>query len=288
MDESKWKKLNKPPACSKNPIEQLIPLSIRSEVVQQIKQECIDLYGSDILSECSKRKVCLSKSCLGRELPWKSPTALPYLRILEGTQNIQNGNLYVATDCSVCPIVKSCTSPCHQITDYITRDKVKEPKLINKDNAEKQHIPFSFDSIKESIVTNIPWDTLTPRRKSVIEMYLYDRRDFKYIAHSLNLNNQARAKYEYYAALTTIAEYTVMRLFFESNKDLLTASQKVVFEDVYYNNKSLCDVASNSNVSKQAVQQMLARVVKKHNISWPRFVKKKQNKVIYNIPQVLK
>lgn len=288
VDEKDWKKLNKPPACTKNPIEHLVPQEDKYEILRTIRQECIDHYGQDIISECGKRKICMTKKCMGRELPWKSPTALPYLKELAKTQNIQNGLLYVQTDCSTCPFAKSCTSVCDQVSDYISRDRTIEPQTIASEHADKMAaVPVDNTSLS-TFTTNIPWDILSIRRRQVIKMHLYDRRDFKYIAHKLNLNNQARAKYEYYAALTTISEYATMREFLKDHLDLLTDKQKNVLQSIYYDNNKLCKVAKDIGVSKQAVQQMVARVVNKHEIKWPKFVWKRGNKVIYNVPRILK
>ena len=288
VDEKQWKKLNKPPACTSNPIEHLIPNKDKYEILRQIREECIDHYGQDIISECNKRKVCLTKKCLGRELPWKSPTALPYLQQLTKTQEIQNGEMFVKTDCSSCPLVKACSNPCSQVLDYIQRDRSMEPQMVAKEHSDKLYAAPIENVDTNTFTTNIPWDALTDRRRKVIKMHLYERRDFKYIANKLNLNNQARAKYEYYAALTTVSEYAIMREFLEGKINKLTEKQQKVLSSVYYDNNNLCEVAANLGISKQAIQQMISRVVNKYEITWPRFVWKKGNRVIYNVPQILK
>ena len=288
MADKDWKKINRPPACIGNPIEHLIPYENKYEILQQIRQESIDHYGQDIISQCNKRKVCLSKKCMGRELPWKSPTALPYLKELAKTQDIQNGELFIKTDCSSCPLVKTCNSPCQQVTDYINRDSDMEPQMVSKEHSDNLHATPIDNADLNTFTTNIPWDALSDRRKKVIKMHFYERRDFKYIAHKLSLNNQARAKYEYYAALTTISEYATVREFLETNLKHLTVKQQQIMYSVYHDNNSLCNVAANVGVSKQAVQQMISRVIHKYEIKWPKFVWKKGNKVVYNVPKILK
>ena len=288
QDEKSWKRANKPASCTSNPIEHLIPQKDKYEILRTIRQECIDHYGQDIISECKKRKMCFTKKCMGRELPWKSPTALPYLKQLETTQEIINGELIVKTDCSECPLFKSCSSPCRQVTDYISRDRTTEPQMVSNEHSDKfAQVPID-NSTTSSFTANIPWDALSQRRRQVIRLHLYDRRDFKYIAHKLDLNNQARAKYEYYAALTTVSEYATIREFLDTNLDKLTTKQQIVMQSIYHSNNKLCDVADDVGVSKQAIQQMVSRVVNKYDIKWPKFVFKRGNKVIYNVPKILK
>jgi DNA-binding CsgD family transcriptional regulator len=285
--EKKWKKINRPAACNSNPLDNLITGPDRYDILQKIRQECIDIYGDDIISECNKRKVCFTKKCLGRELPWKSPTAAPYLKRLEETQNISNELMYVSTDCSACPMVKSCASVCAQVSDFISRDKITEPAMNKKQFLEKTVTKTIDNSNERLFAADIPWDALSGRREQIIRLRLYDRHDFKYIASKLNLNNQARAKYEYYAALTTVSEYIVMREFLATNPEL-TVRQKAVLDLVYTSNYKLCQVAEKLGVSKQAVQQLVDRIISKFGIKWPRFVWKKGNRVVYNIPTLLR
>ena len=283
-----WKKQNKPPACTSNPIEHLIPVENRQEILNKIKQESIDEYSYDVLAQCKKRKVCLQKTCMGRELPWKSPTAKPYLDELAKTQKIENGFLIIKTSCTDCPIRTKCSSTCDQINDFIKRDKTKSPRIIsdiyssNKKSTihdQKNHNTFSADT---------PWDILSNRRRKVIQLRQFQNKEYKYIAYKLGLNNQARAKYEYFAALTQISEYSIVREFLRENVEKLTEKQKLVLMEMYYNNKTATETAKIIGTTKQAVQQMQKRVFAKFNVSWKIFVKKRGNKVEYDIPEGLK
>lgn len=286
--EKQWKYTNKPAVCTANPIEHLLPKDTRLAIINKIKQESMEIYGEDLLTQCNKRKICFTKKCLGRELPWKSPTALPYLLELAKSQKIENELLFIETDCSLCPLVNSCGSPCGQIRDYLARDKTTGPQITSKSNYDKNEIKQVDMENNTKFSINIPWDSLSSRRREVIKLHLYQRHDFKYIADKLKLNNQARAKYEYYAALTTISEYATMREFLNNNSKKLTGKQKKVLELVYMDNRKLQDVADDIGVTKQAIQQMIARVIQKYNIKWPKFVKKQGTRVIYNIPSLLR
>jgi len=282
-----WKQSHRAGVCTSNPIEHLIPADELQAVVEAVRQECVTEYGHDVLGECSKRKVCFSKKCLGRELPWKSKTAVPYLKELTKTDKIENDLLFIETDCSSCPIVTTCKTPCKQVTDYLNRDRNTAIKTSANEPFDSVYTIPDNDNTT-SFTTNIPWDALSDRRRTVIKMHLYDRRDFKYIAKELNLNNQSRAKYEYYAALTTVSEYAIVREFLTDNLLKLTDKQQAIMKRVYYDNITLVDVAKEVKVSKQAIQQMVTRVVNKHNIKWTKFVWKKGTKIVYNVPKVLK
>jgi len=287
MSDESFKQSHRTAVCVSNPIEHLIPKDCSQAILEAIKQESIAEYGYDVLGECSKRKVCFSKKCLGRELPWKSKSAFPYLEVLTKTNKIENDLLFIETDCANCKIFDSCKKPCNQVTDYLNRDR----NVAIKTSANEP-----FDSVytitdngnTTTFTANIPWDALSDRRRAVIKLHLYDRRDFKYIAKELDINNQSRAKYEYYAALTTVSEYAIVREFLSKSLSKLTEKQQVIMKRVYYDNVTLVDVAKESGVSKQAIQQMVTRVVTKHNIKWTKFVWKKGTKIIYNVPKVLK
>jgi len=291
MDDKTFKKLMKPPACTKNPIEFLIPYDIRYETLRKIKNECIDIYGQDISFECNKRLVCFTNKCLGRELPWKSPTALPYLKQFAKTVGIKEGDDYfIQTDCNSCPIAKTCTYTCAQINDNINKQKILEPTLIYKDTTDNLISTYEDENISIEIFDNnlkIPWDALTKHKMEVVKKYLYENRDFKYVADSLGFANQAAAKYQFYSALNTLSEWAIMRKFVASNPKL-TENQLTILTMVYVDNLSLTAVAKRLKISKQAVAQAINRVVKVNKIKWSKFVKKQGKKVIYTVPQILK
>ena len=68
------------------------------------------------------------------------------------------------------------------------------------------------------------------------------------------------------------------------NLDKLTERQQLVMEQIYYENKSSTETAKSLGISKQAVQQMLKRIFTKFNVTWAVFARKKNGKIIYNIP----
>jgi predicted DNA-binding protein YlxM (UPF0122 family) len=289
MDENKFKKINKPAACTQPPWASVIPRDQRDDVLRQIKQECIQYYGYSF-DECPKRLTCFTKQCMGRPLPWLSPTAKPYLEKLKQTHKFSNDELYLS-NCDTCPIAKTCKSACAQVNDFMQRDKIKEPQIDYRDNieniAEELEMPsdpmplFSFQA-------KVPWDAISDKRKQTVRKYLYEQKDFLTVAKELGYHDQSRARYEFYAALTTLSEYSVMRKFIEEQGHELTEYSRNILNEVYFENKSITEVASSRAISKQAVQQSISRVVEKYKINWTVFVRKEGNKVIYHKSEVLK
>lgn len=290
MDEKRFKRTFRPPACTMAPWYNLVPKDQRDSVMRAIRQETVEAYGYS-MDQCPKRKTCLTKSCIGRPLPFKSETAKPYLEKLKQTHKVENEELYI-TNCDSCQLVTSCKNPCYQLNDFLNRSSTKEVELISQENLENHVIEniTTNDNINNfmSTNTNIPWDCLTETRKLVIKKYLYESKDFYQIAKEMDLNNQARVKYEFYSALTRLSEFAVMRKFIMDNEKLLTQNQLDTLNAVYIDNISLTDIAKNWKVSKQAVQQSLTRVITKYNIKWSVFVSKQGNKIVYNVPELFK
>jgi len=134
MDEKKFKKINKPPACTQQPWAHLIHPDDRFNVLGKIREESIMLHGEN-LDACPKRKTCFTKACMGRPLPVKSPTFQPYLEQLKKTHKIVNDELYI-NNCGSCQIAPTCKSLCHQMNDWLQRDSDPQPNLIYQDNLE--------------------------------------------------------------------------------------------------------------------------------------------------------
>lgn len=287
MKEKEEEKKHKYAACTSAPWANLIPLNERKEVMRAIKQESLEEYGED-LTECPKRLVCLGSECIGRPLPWKSKTAERYLEELKKTQKIENGELYVQS-CNVCPIAKTCQSLCPQVNDFLSRRKVEEAELVLREDLEEAEQPVeAVKEPSEALDLKVPWDVIPTEKQELIKEYLYNFKDFKTASEKLNLNNQARAKYEFYAALTRLSEYGVMRKFLSENSEKLTNSQKEVLGRVYFGKMNYSEVAKSLNITKQAVSNIVNRTIKKHKIRWTSFVTKKGKKINYNVPLILK
>lgn len=289
MDHKKWKKENKPASCTKCPFDHLIPAIKRHEVMRKVKNESIDAYGYDMSVECPKRLICFKKACIGRPLPWASASAKPYLEKLSTTQYIENGELFVQ-DCSQCPIVSKCTRNCSQVWDYSQRDRVDEVIISYKENVDNFVINLEDENVSKIFDNNleIPWDILNDKKREIIKDYLYKQKDFKQIADNQKLINQAKSKYIFYLSLNKLSEYGTMREFIQENEDKLSDNQYYILSQVYFNNRTMLDIAKELEISKQSVQQLISRVVKKFKLKWKTFVWKTGNKVVYNIPEILK
>jgi predicted DNA-binding protein YlxM (UPF0122 family) len=286
-----YKKSNRSATCNSRPWQFLIPYDKRHEVLNKVRQECIKVYGFSF-DECNKRKVCLSKKCIGRELEWKSLTALPYLKKFAKLIGISEGDDYIIdTDCTKCPVYKDCKAVCTQVNDWMNRGKDVEPNIVYKESLDN-FITADIDTTGSSVLgkgLEIPWDCLSELRQDVVRLYLYDQKDFLTVAAELGLHDQARAKYEFYAGLTKLAEYATMRKFYDDIEEgKLTDTQRWYLFDKYFSFETITYMAERYSVSKQAVQQSISSVIKKYNLKWHIYVRKEGNKTIYNVPELMK
>jgi len=233
--------------------------------------------------------VCFAKTCIGRPLPFKSTTAKPYLEMMKQSQNIVNDELFLS-NCDTCPIAKICKSSCAQVNDFLGRDRTIEPELIYRETLDNIEVDDFSETVSRILGNNIkvPWDSVNKLRRDVIKKYLYEQKDFLTVAKELGLTDQARARYEFYAGLTTLSEYGTFRAFIEEKGDTLTKQQSDVLAMVYKANLNTVQTAKVLEISKQAVQQIIARVVEKHGLKWTVFVKKENNKLVYKVPELLK
>jgi len=171
---SDWKRANKPPACTKNPLYNYIPANIRHKVLNQIKRDCIEHIGHD-LDSCPKRKVCFGKSCIGRPLPTFSEAAKPYIDKLKETQKVIDGELFIK-GCDLCPIAQTCDNPCLQVVDSAKRNQSKEPILYYKETVENYEVEEEIYQVSENNLRElgweIPWDILTERKRKIVKAYL--------------------------------------------------------------------------------------------------------------------
>jgi hypothetical protein len=289
MNEITFKKINKPAACASAPWADFIPPQQRPEILRTIRNETIEHYGHS-MDECPKRLTCLKKHCQGRPLPWKSPTALPYLQKLQQTQNIVNEELIIATDCSKCPIYTSCSSPCNQVSDFLDRHKLAEPIINYYKHLERVVATDLIFYPSQFKVTDkdIPWDVLTPARVEIIKKYLFEEKDYKLIAAETDKYNEAYVKYEFYAGLTKLSKYAAIRLFLKHNKQEISDKAYQLLFLIYMDNKTIKEAGATLGVTKQAAQQLIKRYVKKFKIKWYVFVKKENNQPIYNVPNIIR
>ena len=93
--------------CTRDVLTLFMPFNERYTLHHKIRQECLEKYNEDRITECTKRMICLKKSCMGRPLP-NTPTAMPYLKELEKVADIRvnkdtgEKELFINTDCSKC------------------------------------------------------------------------------------------------------------------------------------------------------------------------------------------
>lgn len=287
MEENKFKQQYKSAACSRAPWASVIERGKRDSIMRQIRIECVQAYGYD-LDTCPSRLTCIGKSCLGREMPYKSPTALPYLKKMEKLGLIKDQQYYVK-DCNDCPIRKSCTSVCPMMNDFLNRHQKKQPDLVYQESVDN----YSPEPLEQPTLPSelsgltLPWDCLKDAWKLIVKLRLEERKDFLTISSTCNLFDQAAAKKEFYYALTKLAEYAIVREFIKEKKEYLTLGQYEILKAKYIDNKSREQIAKEHNITYNAVRHKISKTLKKHKVEWPIYVKKEKGKLIYNIPKVL-
>lgn len=285
MINKDFKELKRQATCTSRPWEHLIPRAKRFEVLRQVKQECLELYGQ-AFDECPKRLSCFSKNCIGRKLEWDSPTARPYLNKFAIIHNLEPGDEYFLDNCNTCEIKATCSSLCSQVNDFMNRAKVKEPELLYKEEI----LPIEVESTREALFSKeleIPWDCLTPQKQAIVKTYIYDQRDFAYIANKYNLWDQSKAKYQFYSALTKLSKFSTIRKFLNSNHKKLTEFQALIMHEIFINNNTASNIARKLNISKQAVGQVVAKIIKLNKIKWQVFVKKQGKRLVYNTARII-
>lgn len=291
MDDKNYKKTHKPALCTTQAWRNLVKGPNKDNILRQIRQETLEKYSYS-MDECPKRLVCMGTSCIGRPLPWLSETAKPYLEELKKTHSVINDELFLSK-CDTCPVFKNCKVACHQINDFLTRHRLKEPDFVYQKVVDNHTIIPSDDYSRTNPLNtpDIPWDCLNQQRHDIIRKYLYESKDFLAIAKELNMSNQSAVKYQFYAGLTTLSEFAAMRAFLKENKEALILDNPDnydVLRELYEDNASITSLAKKRGRSKQAIQQRLTRLIKKYKVKWTIFVKKQNNKVIYNVPMVFK
>lgn len=289
--ENNFKKNSKQAACTSRPWEYLIPKDLKNEVIQKVNSECLTIYGKKF-NECSKRLVCFKKTCLGRELEWNSSTARPYLEQFAQLNNIPiGGEYFIKTNCNNCPIYDNCKTSCKQIDDYNNRERIEEPYLEfrNDINNLMNNVQLFDNSVNNSInFGKIPWDCISEKRQFTIKKYLYEQKDFYTIAKELNYSDQATAKSEMYSALNVLAKTAIIRKFIEDKGFTLNEDTRKLLIEVYVNNKTITQVATELNISQPALSKLIKATLKEYKIKWPVFIRKKKNKVTYNTNNMLK
>ena len=289
MEQNKFKSQYKFASCSRAPWASVIEKGQRDSVMRQIRLECLQIYGYE-MDTCPKKEVCLGKSCLGRELPWKSPTAKPYLDKMEQMGLLTNKEYIVQANCNNCPIKPTCTAVCPQINDFMARHTKKQPDLVLKDTLDNYVLEAPEPPSENTFISGLPlpFDCLNKASQTVVKLRMNKRTDFLTISKECSLFDQSEAYYIFYRSLTKLSEYAILRRFLKEKGSILTLGQKEILEKRYIHNKDLKDIAKDRGTSIQNIQQIIARVIKANKISWPIYVKRSGNKTVYAVPEVLR
>lgn len=291
-DDWKYKQKYKPAACTQPIWSSVIPADKRLEILRLIRNETQN-EGRN-LDECPKRKICITKDCLGRTLPWGSETARPYLEQLELTHDIRvnpisgEKELFLST-CQTCPLKAANTcnrQPCNQVLDQIKKDESVEPSIEFRDDIS--NISFSTEDNSASnyphTIDEIPMEVLTDRKKEIVQQYAIESRDFRAIGKNVldKDNKQAFVKLEFHSAMSKLKKVSLVREFIKEKGHLLTERQYAIFNLVFLENQTMVAVAKEFQVSKQNIQQIISKILKKHNIVFQPYVKMHNNQPKYS------
>lgn len=290
MSEDKFKQDIRFASCARAPWARYIEPGKRDEIMRKIRIECIQFYGHS-MDTCDLKSVCIGKKCLGRQLPFLSPTAKPYLDklVADKRNKVKEGKFYVVDNCNDCPIRNSCTSVCPMMNDFLNRHQKKQPDLIYQETLDNYVSEGPQRPVMPSNMAgmDLPWDCLKDDWKRIVKLRLNQRKDFLTIANTCGLFDQAAAKKEFYYALTKLAEYAIVREFLKEKREDLTLGQFEILTAKYIENKSRKQIATERNMTYDAVRNIIYKTLTKHDITWPIYVTTEQGKIRYNIPEVL-
>ena len=96
--------------------------------------------------------------------------------------------------------------------------------------------------------------------------------------------------YSDYGLLSEFTKRYEMKLIKADSLEELKQIYKIKDEDieVYVNNKTITQVATELNISQPALSKLIKATLKEYKIKWPVFFRKKKNKVTYNTNNMLK
>ena len=135
--------------------------------------------------------------------------------------------------------------------------------------------------------THIPWEVLTIKKQQIVKDYLYNNKTFEDIAFSLK-TTKSKIRYDYYASLTKLSKYAVMRQFLDNKGDQLNPKTFTIMNTIYWYCNNVDVSAKHYNTTTSAIYKRINRVIKEFDITWHVFVKKEKDKIIYNIPPILR
>jgi len=293
MNDSAFKKKNKPALCTLHPVLAVVPKEKYHELLNICRQRARD-RGDDFSLECKKRYICTGQ-CTGREIDDYIPELKPYIKKIKHL--IKPDGMIYLQGCKQCPIAKTCKRTCNQVSDFMERGKNKEDFVNRLEQAavstdyaisnsnfvdwiteEPETKPgilteliSRYGSIQDA-VSHLPWGAINEKRQRLIKMYTFEGKDFRATAKELGYSNGTVARNEFYRALTALSKFATVRFYVEEHRDEISDFEYELLQMRYYQFLTVAEIAKLLNLPVNTVRSKLFRFLKKAGMKYARYV----------------
>ena len=261
MNDTQFKKKNKPALCTLDPVLSQVPKDKYHELLNICRQKARDSGFEDYDTGCPKRHTCLG-NCTGRPIAHYIDELKPYI---DKVRHLiaPDGMIYLK-GCGTCPIKTTCKKTCNQVSDFMDRNKNKEDlttkfepvaittdyalaNWVGGDDGETQPGILSeligrYGSIQDTI-ENLPWGAINDKRQRLIRMYVFEGKDFRASANELGYSNGNVARNEFYRSLTTLSKFATVRYFIEQHRDEISDFDYELLQFRYYKFQSVNEIS---------------------------------------------
>lgn len=290
MNDTQFKKKNKPALCTLDPVMSAVPKDKFHEIQNIVKQKLRDA-GLDYDSSCPKRHTC-SGNCTGRPIYHQVDELKPYIDKIRHLI-APDGMIYLS-GCQTCPIVKTCKSTCNQVSDFMNRHSNKEdliikmePVQVSTDYAISNWVSEDTESNPgilaelierygsiQNTIEQLPWGAINDKRQRLIRMYVFEGKDFRASANELGYSNGNVARNEFYRALTVLSKYATVRYFIEQHRDEISDVEYELLQLRYYKFLSVMEISSETGLPIGTIRSKLFRFLKKSKTTYSKYVLK--------------
>ena len=290
MNDTSFKKKNKPALCCVDPVMSAVPKDKFHEIQNIVRQKLRDA-GLDYDSGCPKRLTCTGL-CTGRPIYHQVDELKPYIDKIRHLI-AKDGMIYLS-GCQTCPIVKTCKSTCNQVSDFMNRQSNKEdltikmePVQVSTDYAISNWVSEDTESNPgilaelierygsiQNTIEQLPWGAINDKRQRLIRMYVFEGKDFRASANELGYSNGNVARNEFYRSLTTLSKFATVRYFIEQHRDEISDFDYELLQLRYYKFLSVNEISGLLALPVGTIRSKLFRFLKKSKTKYSRFVVK--------------
>jgi Sigma-70, region 4 len=293
MNDTIFKKKNKPALCTLDPVMAVVPKNEFYELQNVVRQKLRDI-GLDYDAGCPKRHTCLGQ-CTGRPIYHQISELKPYIKKIKHL--IKPDGMIYLQGCKQCPIAKTCKRTCNQVSDFMERGKNKEDFVNRLEQApvstdyaisnsnfvdwiteEPETKPgilteliSRYGSIQDAI-SHLPWGAINEKRQRLIRMYTFEGKDFRATAKELGYSNGTVARNEFYRALTALSKFATVRFYVEEHRDEISDFEYELLQMRYYQFLTVAEIAKLLNLPVNTVRSKLFRFLKKAGMKYARYV----------------